>query len=155
MKNKAFDNTSRILLNKTCPLSGKDAPKIDYKNINLLKRYTTEKGKNSSKQSYASFYKKTKTIITGCQKSKVSCAYTLRIKLMHNSDRENLISILYGSLLIVSLELFFLKLVPKIYPIINTIPLLFLSQIVNLRLFLFSLILSFIFFSFPIFYRYI
>ena len=45
MKNKAFDNTSRILLNKTCPLSGKDAPKIDYKNINLFKRYTTEKGK--------------------------------------------------------------------------------------------------------------
>ena len=45
MKNKAFDNTSRILLNKTCPLSGKDSPKIDYKNINLLKRYTTEKGK--------------------------------------------------------------------------------------------------------------
>ena len=70
---------------------------------------------------------------------------------MHNSDRENLISILYGSLLIVSLELFFLKLVPKIYPIINTIPLLFLSQIVNLRLFLFSLILSFIFFLFLFF----
>ena len=46
MKNKAFDNTSsRLLLNKSCPLSGKDAPKIDYKNINLLKRYTTEKGK--------------------------------------------------------------------------------------------------------------
>ena len=45
MKNKAFDNTSRMLLNKSCPLSGKDAPKVDYKNINLLKRYTTEKGK--------------------------------------------------------------------------------------------------------------
>ena len=45
MKNKAFDNTSRLLLNKSCPLSGKDAPTIDYKNINLLKRYTTEKGK--------------------------------------------------------------------------------------------------------------
>ena len=37
-ENKAFDNTSRILLNKTCPLSGKDSPKIDYKNINLLKK---------------------------------------------------------------------------------------------------------------------
>ena len=45
MKNKAFDNTSRMLLNKSCPLSGKDAPKVDYKNINLLKKYTTEKGK--------------------------------------------------------------------------------------------------------------
>ena len=44
-ENKAFDNTSRILLNKSCPFSGKDAPKVDYKNINLLKKYTTEKGK--------------------------------------------------------------------------------------------------------------
>ena len=44
-ENKAFDNTSRMLLNKSCPLSGKDAPKVDYKNINLLKKYTTEKGK--------------------------------------------------------------------------------------------------------------
>ena len=30
---------------KSCPLSVKGAPKIDYKNINLLKKYTTEKGK--------------------------------------------------------------------------------------------------------------
>ena len=28
-----------------CPLSGKGAPKIDYKNIRLLKRYVTENGK--------------------------------------------------------------------------------------------------------------
>ena len=46
MKNKAFDNTSSKLLNKrSCPLSGKDAPVVDYKNINVLKKYTTEKGK--------------------------------------------------------------------------------------------------------------
>ena len=45
MKNKAFDNTSRMLLNKSCPLSGKDAPKIDYKNINLLKKYISESGR--------------------------------------------------------------------------------------------------------------
>ena len=30
---------------KTCPLSVKGAPKIDYKNIKLLKRYVTENGK--------------------------------------------------------------------------------------------------------------
>ena len=30
---------------KKCPLSGKGAPKIDYKNIRLLKRYVTENGK--------------------------------------------------------------------------------------------------------------
>ena len=30
---------------KPCPLSGKNAPVIDYKNIKLLKRYTSENGK--------------------------------------------------------------------------------------------------------------
>ena len=30
---------------RNCPLSGKGAPKIDYKNIKLLKRYTSENGK--------------------------------------------------------------------------------------------------------------
>ena len=46
MKNKAFDNTSsRMLQKRSCPLSGKGAPTVDYKNINQLRRYTTEKGK--------------------------------------------------------------------------------------------------------------
>ncbi len=44
MKNKLFDN-NRSVLSKKCPLSGKGAPEIDYKNIDLIKRYTTEKGK--------------------------------------------------------------------------------------------------------------
>ena len=30
---------------KKCPLSGKEAPAIDYKNIKLLKRYISENGK--------------------------------------------------------------------------------------------------------------
>ena len=30
---------------KSCPLSAKGAPKIDYKNIKLLKRYMSENGK--------------------------------------------------------------------------------------------------------------
>ena len=30
---------------KKCPLSGKGAPNIDYKNIKLLKKYTSENGK--------------------------------------------------------------------------------------------------------------
>ena len=46
MRNKVFDNTSsRSFFSKNCPLSGKDAPNVDYKNINLLRRYMTEKGK--------------------------------------------------------------------------------------------------------------
>ena len=31
--------------NKTCPLSGKEAPIVDYKNIKLLKRYLSESGR--------------------------------------------------------------------------------------------------------------
>ena len=30
---------------KSCPLSAKGAPTVDYKNIKLLKRYTSENGK--------------------------------------------------------------------------------------------------------------
>ena len=46
MRNKVFDNTSsRIVFSKSCPLSGKDAPVVDYKNLNLLRKYITEKGK--------------------------------------------------------------------------------------------------------------
>ena len=30
---------------KKCPLSGKGAPAVDYKNIKLLKRYMSENGK--------------------------------------------------------------------------------------------------------------
>ena len=46
MRNKVFDNTSsRSFFSKNCPLSGKDAPEINYKNLSVLNRYTTEKGK--------------------------------------------------------------------------------------------------------------
>ena len=30
---------------KPCPLSGKDAPVIDYKNVKLLQKYISERGK--------------------------------------------------------------------------------------------------------------
>ena len=30
---------------KSCPLSGENAPKIDYKNTKLLKKYLSERGK--------------------------------------------------------------------------------------------------------------
>ena len=32
-------------LSKPCPLSGKNAPKVDYKNIKLLKKYISESGR--------------------------------------------------------------------------------------------------------------
>ena len=30
---------------KNCPLSSKDSPKVDYKNVKLLKRFVSENGK--------------------------------------------------------------------------------------------------------------
>ena len=59
MKNKKFkknpnqNNFSKLSIfqnqkfkfKRKCPLSGKGAPKIDYKNIKLLKKYVSENGK--------------------------------------------------------------------------------------------------------------
>ena len=36
---------SDIKLSRSCPLSGKNAPVIDYKNIKLLKKYISESGR--------------------------------------------------------------------------------------------------------------
>ncbi len=36
---------SEIKFNRACPLSKKDAPEIDYKNIKLLKKYVSESGR--------------------------------------------------------------------------------------------------------------
>jgi len=52
-KKKSQSNFSKLSLfqpqkykfKKKCPLSGKGAPVIDYKNINLLKKYMSENGK--------------------------------------------------------------------------------------------------------------
>ena len=35
----------RYQIKKKCPLTGKNAPEIDYKNIKLLKKYISENGK--------------------------------------------------------------------------------------------------------------
>ena len=72
MKNKAFDNTSsRMLLNKSCPLSGKDAPKIDYKNINLLKKYVSDNGKIISSKFTSVSFSKQKKLTREIKKAKI------------------------------------------------------------------------------------
>ena len=43
-KLSVFQN-QKYKFKKKCPLSGKGAPVIDYKNIKLLKKYITENGK--------------------------------------------------------------------------------------------------------------
>ena len=73
-KNKKFQKRSSNSLNKLslfqkndgkfskkCPLSTKNAPIIDYKNINLLRKYVSENGKIiSSKITSVSFSKQKK-----------------------------------------------------------------------------------------------
>ena len=38
-------NNQKFKFKKKCPLSGKSAPIVDYKNIRLLKKYVSENGK--------------------------------------------------------------------------------------------------------------
>ena len=53
VKNKKNYNQSRLSLfqktdikfSKSCPLSGKNAPDIDYENVKLLKKYTSDSGR--------------------------------------------------------------------------------------------------------------
>ncbi len=40
-----FNRKSNFRKGSNCPLSGKDAPVIDYKNITLLTQYISEKGR--------------------------------------------------------------------------------------------------------------
>ena len=51
-KRKSFSKSKFNLFQKTdikfsrsCPLSGKDAPELDYKNIKVLKKYISESGR--------------------------------------------------------------------------------------------------------------
>ena len=76
MKNKAFDNLE-ILWIKLSTIS-KDAPKVDYKNINLLKRYTTEKGKYYLAESHR-FQKKAKGTLAGCKERSFALYLTFLI----------------------------------------------------------------------------
>ena len=43
-KLSVFQN-QKYKFKKTCPLSGKEAPAVNYKNIKLLKKYVSENGK--------------------------------------------------------------------------------------------------------------
>ena len=52
-KGKKFGNQNKLSLfqkpemrfGRSCPLSQKNAPIVDYKNVKLLKRYTSDSGK--------------------------------------------------------------------------------------------------------------
>ena len=84
-KNKKFQKRGSNSLNKLslfqkndgkfskkCPLSVKNAPIVDYKNISLLKKYVSDNGKIiSSKITSVSFGKKQKKLTKEIKKAKI------------------------------------------------------------------------------------
>ncbi len=56
---------------KKCPLSVKNAPIIDYKNINLLKKYVTDNGKIISSKITSVSFGKQKKLTREIKKAKI------------------------------------------------------------------------------------
>ena len=83
-KNKKFQKRGSSSLNKLslfqkndgkfskkCPLSIKDAPLIDYKNINLLKKYVSDNGKILSSRITSVSYNKQRKLNREIKKAKI------------------------------------------------------------------------------------
>ena len=83
-KNKKFQKKGSNSLNKLslfqkndskfskkCPLSVKNAPVIDYKNINLLKKYISDNGKIISSKITSVSYNKQKKLTCEIKKAKI------------------------------------------------------------------------------------
>tara|TARA_B100000123_G_scaffold108521_1_gene79764 strand:- start:83 stop:352 length:270 start_codon:yes stop_codon:yes gene_type:complete len=83
-KNKKFQKKGSSSLNKLslfqksdgkfqkkCPLSLKNAPIIDYKNINLLKKYTSDNGKIISSKITSVSFNKQKKLTKEIKKAKI------------------------------------------------------------------------------------
>ena len=56
---------------KSCPLSVKGAPKIDYKNVKLLKKYMSENGKIISSKITSVSFNKQKKLTREIKKAKI------------------------------------------------------------------------------------
>ena len=56
---------------RPCPLSGKDAPVIDYKNIKLLKKYISESGKILPSRVTSVSLKKQKELTNSIKKARL------------------------------------------------------------------------------------
>ena len=84
-KNKKFQKKGSNTLNKLslfqrndggrfskkCPLSEKNAPIVDYKNINLLKKYVSENGKIISSKITSVSFSKQKKLSREIKKAKI------------------------------------------------------------------------------------
>ena len=55
---------------KSCPFSGEKAPKIDYKNVKLLQRFTSERGKIVPSRITAVSAKKQRELATAIKRAR-------------------------------------------------------------------------------------
>ncbi len=60
-----------IKFNRSCPLSVKDAPSIDYKNIKLLKKYISDTGKILPSRITSVCQKKQRKLSSAIKKAKI------------------------------------------------------------------------------------
>ena len=65
-----FQN-QKYRLKKKCPLSGKEAPVVDYKNISLLKKYVSDNGKIVSSKITSVSFGKQKKLTREIKKAKI------------------------------------------------------------------------------------
>ena len=85
-RNKKFSKKSQIGINKLklkkkndnrfskkCPFKIKNAPKIDYKNIKILKKYITENGKILSSKISSISQGKQRLLTREIKKAKILC----------------------------------------------------------------------------------
>ena len=79
VKNKKNNNQSRLSLfqktdikfSKSCPLSGKNAPDIDYKNVKLLKKYTSDSGRILPSRVTSVSFKKQKELAKSIKRARL------------------------------------------------------------------------------------
>ena len=71
---------------KTCPFSGANAPKIDYKDTKLLSRYISERGKIVPSKNYGGFGQETARTRACDQAGSFPGAAALRFPVMTNAN---------------------------------------------------------------------
>ena len=72
---------------KTCPFSGANAPKIDYKDVKLLQRYVSERGKIVPSRITAVSAKKQRELAQAIKRSRFLGLLPYVITVMHEHER--------------------------------------------------------------------
>ena len=82
-KLSVFQN-QKYKFKKKCPLSGKGAPVIDYKNIKLLKRYVSENGKILPSRITSVSQKRQRDLSLSIKRARNLCFNIMKVILLEN-----------------------------------------------------------------------